>query len=164
MFKSSTNPNPNNGMLSRVLWLLVPSFLMTEIYFFNASTDKIMGSLAVFLFSFLLVFQIRILVAIFKTSWQKTIDYYSTIVKKRKEHEGSGYIESYKHIREHGNSFLIVAFQFFLALPIFVFVSQPAITSEDSIKNLLIIVLLWVLPAATIWAFGNKLENNLQSM
>lgn len=164
MFKSQTNPNPNKGMLFRVLWLLVPSLLITAIYCFNVSTDKIMGSLAVFLFSFLLVFQILILVAIFKTSWQETIDYYSIIVKKRKEHEDSGYIESYKHIREHGNSFLIVAFQFFLAFPVFVFVSQPTITSEDSIRHLLIIVLLWVLPAATIWAFGNKLENNLQSM
>ncbi|ADL55523.1 hypothetical protein Galf_1504 [Gallionella capsiferriformans ES-2] len=164
MFKSPTNPNPNSGMLSRILWLLIPSFLTTVIYFLNSSSDKTMGSLAVFLFSFLLAFQIQILVSIFKTSWQKTIDYYSAIVKKRKEHEGSSYIESYKHIREHGNSFLIVAFQFFLAIPIFVFVSQPTITSDDSIRHLLIIVLLWVLPAATIWAFGNKLENNLQSM
>jgi hypothetical protein len=164
LFKSLTNPNPNSGMLSRILWWLIPSFVTTGIYFLNSSSDIKMEGLAVFLFSFLLAFQIQILVAIFKTSWDKTIGYYSAIVAKRKEHKDSSYIESYKHIREHGNSFLIVAFQFFLAFPIFVFVSQPTITSDDSIRHLLIIVFLWVLPASTIWAFGNKLENQLQSM
>lgn len=164
LFKSPTNPNPKSGLPTRRFWRYAPPLLLTGIYLFYAKADKIMGASAIFVFSFLVVFQIQLLVSIFKSSWQETIDYYSVVVKKRDELRGSSYIESYKHIQEHGNSFLIVAFEFYLAFPIFVFVSQPSVSSEDSIKHLLIIVFLWVLPAATIWAFGNKLENNLQSM
>ncbi len=164
LFKSQTNLNPNNGLMSRVLWVLAPSFLSSAIYCINANTNKTIGSLAVFMFVMLVMFQIQILWSIFRASWPETIDYYLAIVEKRNKHKDSGYVESYKHIREHGNSFLIVAFQFFLAFPIFIFVSQSAIASEDAIRHLLIIVIVWVLPAATIWFFGNKLENNLQSM
>lgn len=164
LFKSPTNPDPCGGALSRALWVFLPSMLIAAIYCINADANKAMGSLAIFLYAMLVLLQIQVLRSIFSTSWQKTINYYLAIVKKRKQHKDSGYIESYKHIREHGNSFLIVAFQFFLAFPIFVFVAQPSIASEDSIRYLLTIVFIWVLPAATIWAFGNKLENNLQSM
>jgi len=167
LFKSPTNPNPNRGLLTRLFLRCVLPLLLTGIYLIctkETKTDKSMEATAVFVFSLLVVLQIQILVSIFKTSWKETIGYYSAVVEKREEFKNSSYIESYKHIREHGNSFLIVTFEFFLAFPIFVFVSQPSISSEDSIKHLLTIVLLWVLPAATIWAFGNKLESNLQSM
>lgn len=164
LFKSQTNLNPNRGRMSRVLWVLAPSFLASAIYFVINTPHKTIESLAVFMFVMLIMLQVQIVWSIFRTSWQETINYYLAIVEKRSEHKDSGYVESYKHIREHGNSFLIVAFQFFLAFPIFMFVSQPTIASEDAIRHLLIIVLAWVLPAATIWFFGNKLENNLQSM
>lgn len=160
LFKSLTSVNPYRG----VLWVLAPSLLASAIYFFINTPYKKAEILAVFIFVMLIMLQVHIVYSIFRTSWHETIDYYIAIVKKRNEHKDSGYVESYKHIREHGNSFLIVAFQFFLAIPIFVFVSQPTIASEDVIQHLLVIVLLWVLPAATIWFFGNKLENNLQSM
>ncbi|MDY0095888.1 MAG: hypothetical protein RBT80_24595 [Candidatus Vecturithrix sp.] len=164
LFKSLTNVYPYRGIMLRVLWVLAPSLLASAIYFFINTPHKTIESLVVFMFVMLIMLQVQIVFSIFRTSWQETIDYYLVIVKKRNEHKDSGYVESYKHIREHGNSFLIVAFQFFLALPIFMFVSQPTIASEDAIRHLLVIVLLWVLPAATIWFFGNKLENNLQSM
>lgn len=164
LFKSKTNLNPNRGLMPRVLWVLAPSFFASAIYFIINTPHKTIESLAVFMFVMLIMLQVQIVGSIFRTSWQETINYYLAIVEKRNEHKDSGYVESYKHIREHGNSFLIVAFQFFLAFPIFMFVSQPTIASEDAIRHLLIIVLVWVLPAATIWFFGNKLENNLQSM
>jgi hypothetical protein len=164
LFQSPTNKTPNDGIISRILWVIVPSVLITTIYCITTTTNIVIGGLAVFLYALLVIFQVRILLSIFRTSWQQTIDYYLVIVNKRNENIDSGYVESYKHLREHGNSFLIVAFQFFLAFPIFIFVSQPTIASEDSIRHLIMIVLVWVLPAATIWLFGNKLENNLQSM
>jgi hypothetical protein len=164
LFQSPTNKTPNDGIISRILWVIVPSVLITTIYCITTTTNIVIGGLAVFLYALLVIFQVRILLSIFRTSWQQTIDYYLVIVNKRNENIDSGYVESYKHLREHGNSFLIVAFQFFLAFPIFIFVSQPTIAREDSIRHLIMIVLVWVLPAATIWLFGNKLENNLQSM
>jgi hypothetical protein len=165
LFKSPTNPNPNEGYLSRILWVLLPSLVISfTYYYFSDNENKMFGSLAIFLYIMLISLQIKLLLSIFLTSWQKTINYYLAVVKKRNEHKNSGYVESYKHIREHGNSFLIVVFQFFLALPIFVFVSQPTVSNVDSVRYLSIIVLFWVAPAAIIWFFGNKLENNLLSM
>lgn len=163
LFESKTNVKPYKKMICRLMWVFVPSLLISLYYPFIAGENEIYSRIAVFLYIMLVLFQFRILISIFSTEWQKTIDYYIAIVDKRKMHEDSGYVESYKHIREHGNSFLIVVFQFFLAVPIYTFVSQSN-NGEESIRNLILIVLLWVLPAASIWAFGNKLENHLQEM
>ncbi|MFZ5660011.1 MAG: hypothetical protein ACOY5C_09190 [Pseudomonadota bacterium] len=164
LFKSQKDLSSSKGFIPRILWVLLPSMLLTTIYCITAKTDIVIGGLAVFMYATLVAFQVSILISIFRSSWQQIISYYLDIVKKRKENVNSGYVESYKHMREHGNSFLIVTFQFFLALPIFTFVSQPGIASEDSIRHLLMIVLVWVLPAVTIWFFGNKLENHLRSI
>lgn len=98
---------------------------------------------------------------IFHGAWQRTINYYETIVKKRSTERNIEYVESYKHIREHGNSFLIVLFQFLLAYPIFALVSRARDPAEV-IGNLIILVIAWIFPASFIWMFGNKLENHLQ--
>jgi hypothetical protein len=165
LFKSPINPNPSEGAISRRLWVLLPSLVITVIYYcFSANENKIPRCSAVFLYIMLISMQINILFDIFLKSWKKTIDYYLVIVEKRDKYKNSSYVESYKHIREHGNSFLIVLFQFLLAFIIFVFVSEPAVSNADSIRYLLIIVPFWVAPAAIIWLFGNKLENNLQFM
>lgn len=51
MFKSPTNPTPNDGIVSRVLWVLIPSLVVTIIYCVYASSNKTIGGLAVFLYA-----------------------------------------------------------------------------------------------------------------
>lgn len=163
LYKSKTNVNPWKGYRLRVL-----IFIGLAVFIFGAgfclsddilSLAQMLSGLVMFT---LFMMQVSILYSVFISSWEETFDYYALIVKKRNQEGAGGYVESYKHIREHGNSFLIVVFQFFLALPIFLFVSQVGSTGGDAIRNLVIIIIIWIIPAATIWFFGNKLENNLQ--
>jgi hypothetical protein len=163
-FKSVTNPNPNKGTVIRLLFTLAPPTILSGYYFYISSTTPIEGALAIFVYTTIIALQLVMLLNVFNYRWTETIDYYKAIIDKRKAHQESGYVESYKHLREHGNSFLIVFLQFMLAMPIFIFVSQAHITNEDAVRNLCMIMFPWIIPAAAIWIFGNKLENNLQSM
>ena len=117
--------------------------------------------MAVCLFSFLMSVQFILIGEIFFLSWDKVIGYYELTVERRNDPTNLEFVESYKHIREHGNSFLIVLFQFLLAVPIFVLVVLER-DAERSIENFLLIILFWIFPASLIWLFGNKLENHLE--
>lgn len=167
LYKSATNPTPYKGSIARwvVLWALT---LPIPLCYYYISTEpriefKLFAALVLCSFTFIISCQVILLFRIFHSGWKETIDYYVAIIDKRNEQKLTGYIESYKHIREHGNSFMIVLFEFLLAIPIFEFVSR-AILIEDAIANLCLIIIFWLAPAMTIWAFGNKLENHMQSM
>jgi hypothetical protein len=71
-------------------------------------------------------------------------------LKKRKGREI--YIETYKHLREHGNAFFIVTLEITLGLILY---------QIDSPEILIACLFLWILPGAFIWQFGNYLESNL---
>lgn len=163
LFESLTNPRPNEGLRTRIAWIFGPALAIAFAYYFFVDRH-VVDTGALFLFSMLVCFQIYLSWAIFRGSWKRVIEYYEKIIPKRKKHADSGYVESYKHLREHGNSFLIVLFEFFLALPIYCFVSRPGIEPEVGVAHLLLIVLLWIMPASFIWGFGNKLETHLQNM
>lgn len=162
LFKSRTNSKPYKGNVIRLLSAFLPPIIIT--YFYLLSSNSVQGASALLIYTTILTLQVVTLFNIFIFRWPESIAYYRIIIKKRKTFERSGYVESYKHIREHGNSFFIVFLQFILAIPIFIFVSQPHITDEDAVRHLCMIIFPWIIPAATIWAFGNKLENHLQSM
>lgn len=165
-FKSKTNPRVFDGVLMRAIALFSIPLAAVLIYGFSYSHGfgDVDAILALVVYSLILGLQILVLVGIFKLRWNEVISYFNEIVQKRAEHEESGYVESYKHLREHGNSFFIVFLQFLLAIPIYVFACKKGIGSEDSIRNLFLLVFIWVIPAACIWGFGNKVENNLQNL
>jgi membrane protein YdbS with pleckstrin-like domain len=164
LFISATNPDPNRWRKTRIAIMVISSIIISACFYISSEKNKVLSFGAIFIYSMLVIFQAILLLEVFKLFWKETHDYYLAIIKKRTEERYSEYVESYKHIREHGNSFLIVAFQFFLAAPIFIFVSSPNIPSEEAVRNLVLIVIIWILPASTIWFFGNKLENKLQEM
>lgn len=59
------------------------------------------------------------------------------------------YVESYKHLREHGNAFFILIFE----------VALGTVLATTPTPNLAIIVLvLWIMPAAFVWGIGSLLE------
>lgn len=62
------------------------------------------------------------------------------------------YVESYRHLREHGNAFAIIIFELGFAL---------AAISVPSVSLLAVLLLLWVLPAAGVWFVGTVLEARL---
>ena len=162
LFRSFINPDPYKGWLKRSLCVFTPALVAAGICSFLTDFD-FLKSAAAGLFVFLVAFQFTMLYIIFHGAWFKIIDYYQVIIKKRSDQNNKEFVESYKHIREHGNAFLIVLFQFLLAVPIFAFVSL-ANNPIDVIRGLITLVVVWVLPASFIWMFGNKLENHMQSL
>lgn len=161
LYKSTTNPAPNEGWHWRAMFVFVPA-LGGAITYWKIGQPDFVKAAAVGLFVFLVAFQFQLIYLIFFKAWKRTIDYYEVIIVKRNRPKNKDFVESYKHIREHGNSFLIVLFQFLLALPIFAFVSISK-DPTDVVRYLIILVLFWVFPASLIWLFGNKLENHLQN-
>lgn len=73
-----------------------------------------------------------------------------TLLSARRE-----YIESYRHMREHGNALLIIVMETVLAL---------ALLQAPDIMALLEMILLWVLPASFAWFIGTTLEAHLKEI
>jgi len=67
---------------------------------------------------------------------------------------GMEYLTSYRHLREHGNAFLIVLLEGLLAYTFF---------HSPSRSCAMVILALWLLPAAAVWLLGTVLESRLVS-
>lgn len=67
---------------------------------------------------------------------------------------GNEYLTSYRHLREHGNAVLIVLLEGLLAYTLF---------HSPSRSCAMIILTLWLFPAATVWLVGTALESRLVS-
>lgn len=63
-----------------------------------------------------------------------------------------GYLDSYKHLREHGNAVMILVNEVSLGL---------ILAAATSVSQLVCFVLLWSLPATSMWFVGTHLENHL---
>ncbi len=84
--------------------------------------------------------------------------FYKRLSHKRTSDEESGdLIESYRHLREHGNSMLIVLFEILLAA---VFWGVRPQTTESYAEVIIpaIAVLLWIGPSAIAWFAGSIIE------
>jgi hypothetical protein len=90
-----------------------------------------------------------------KEGAKKNFDSYKQLAEKR-DTEKTSIVDSYRHLREHGNSFLIVVFELLLA---FVMFAVSHAYSHLAGLYLLTAVFLWVLPAAVIWCVGTQLEH-----
>lgn len=79
--------------------------------------------------------------------------YKSLAVERAKRQDGTSkydeFIESYKHLREHGNAFFILLMELVLALVLF---------SVEKTHIALLIALLWIAPACFVWFLGTYLE------
>lgn len=81
--------------------------------------------------------------------------YYKRLAEHRSKKEKNAaikeYVESYKHLREHGNAFFIVLMEIFLGILLFWF-SKIAI---------IILIVIWVVAGAYVWIIGTHLERKL---
>lgn len=64
------------------------------------------------------------------------------------------YVESYRHLREHGNAVLILVAEAILAL---------ALLYSTAFVTAVLIIVLWVLPATIVWPMATWLEASLDS-
>jgi hypothetical protein len=72
------------------------------------------------------------------------------------------FVESYRHMREHGNAVSIVVFELLLA---FIFWSlRPVGTVSGnavSLGRISVIMAIWITPSALVWLLGSSLERYL---
>jgi hypothetical protein len=62
------------------------------------------------------------------------------------------YVESYRHLREHGNAFSILVLEFVLALVLY---------SSPRFRFAMLAIVLWILPSFYSWLIGSFLEAKL---
>lgn len=98
--------------------------------------------------------QAMMIVDALRTKFDSVFNYYSKISQERakRSRARAEYIESYRHLREHGNSFLIVLFELMLA---------TTLSAVNNMGHLLLVVFLWILPACMAWFIGSYLESRL---
>jgi hypothetical protein len=74
-----------------------------------------------------------------------------------------GFVESYRHMREHGNSVLIVIGELLLTLCLWELHPVAAATTTDS-KVLFyfgLVLFFWLAPSSLVWVVGTRLERHL---
>jgi hypothetical protein len=94
--------------------------------------------------------------------------FYKILAEKRIKAEKMGFADSYRHLREHGNSFLIVVLEIFLAVILLtisgVAENKPGapMSSGEYFQILFGFLFLWMFPAACVWLIGTIFERRLQ--
>lgn len=63
------------------------------------------------------------------------------------------YVESYRHLREHGNAFSILVLEAILVL---------ALSAAKSMTEFFAALMVWIVPAAFAWLIGTWLERSLK--
>lgn len=84
--------------------------------------------------------------------------FYKNLSTKRSEKEKlvtTEYVESYKHLREHGNAFLILLFEIILCFIIY---------NSNSLFVFSSFLTLWILPASLVWFSGTYLESKINKL
>jgi hypothetical protein len=134
-----------------------------------AYTRSASGSLlyfysSVFALAFLVMCPQYLAITFTLFSSKELLVFYQKLANKRSASKG-GIVDSYKHMREHGNSFLIVLLEIVLAVILFTAgnfeaFSTGAVSASKEIYVLpyIGIILVWILPAALVWLVGTLLE------
>lgn len=112
--------------------------------------------LAIFLF----IFQIKLILDIFSNT-NDLYDFYKKLSENRANLKGD-LKESYKNLREHGNSFGIVVLELFLGACLISIKSSPLLAINDSHSfAFALLIFIWVLPASMIWMVGTAIERRV---
>lgn len=119
-------------------------------YHFCSNSDLIL-TLSLALFTIVLLIQVIPLIFSLKKEGELAHNYYSNLAKARSQdtEEASQYMESYKHLREHGNAFFILLFELVLGV---------ILSSLPNPNIALITLMIWISPAALVWLTGTVLE------
>lgn len=111
-------------------------------------------SLALAFASLVLAFQLSLLFTAATNRFERIFAYYLKLCTSRSSEarQVREYVESYRHMREHGNAFFIVLLELGLAM---------TAIAVPSLALLAALVVLWVLPASAAWLIGTVLESRL---
>jgi hypothetical protein len=94
---------------------------------------------------------------------EKLFEFYSKLAERRSEPKGE-IVDSYRHLREHGNSFFIVFLELGLGVVLF---EASKLGPQDScrpgpvlgiVKIYLSVLVLWIFPAVCVWLISTLFE------
>ncbi|MFT4170911.1 MAG: hypothetical protein QM639_00005 [Rhodocyclaceae bacterium] len=112
--------------------------------------DFYIAALFVLLPSLLFALQVVMLWLAITGREPETFKYYDKVVKKRARaaRETQEYVESYRHLREHGNAFLIVLLELLLGGALYYSPFRWGL-----------VLMFWIAPAALVWFVATYLES-----
>lgn len=91
--------------------------------------------------------------------------YYTKVANERSNPWNREYVESYRHLREHGNSLFIVLMELLMGLTLYVITQQEPKYGVDkengSVVYLGVYLVVWILPGALIWFAAQGLERRM---
>jgi len=157
---------PTTNLCQQLLPLVGIPLAATAIFYFTQmiGNESWLFLTSVFAFGMTLLWPQYVIIwrAIFGR--KKLFDFYQKLANKRSKATPGGIVDSYKHMREHGNSFAIVLMEIVLAVFLYAVGSFEVQSSggvasiNNSILPYVLVVILWVLPAALVWFVGTLFE------
>ncbi|TQP93542.1 hypothetical protein FLL78_19925 [Vibrio cholerae] len=106
---------------------------------------------------FIVYSQIFMLVSSIKAKNAHIFDFYRKLAKDRSNQkiDRKEFVESYRHLREHGNAFLILVCESALGMALFFC---------TSIHELILTTFFWLIPTVPIWFVATYLESRLKNV
>ena len=156
------------SLIGVAIWLLPP--LVAGLLFYCVEPCVIPTSRVFYTFVFVLASlviwpqYVLVVVALFRSKY--LFWFYRRLSSKRSIANPS-LVESYRHLREHGNSFFIVVLEVILAIVLYVVgnfsvrSSGATPTSDAYVLPYLWVLLIWIVPAALVWLIGTLIERQL---
>ncbi len=148
----ATRDSFNKYLRNITLLFFIISIFSILILIFMSFIDTIIAFLITVLFSIL---QFTLIFASFNNQFP-----YLRKLSTQRYNEQTDIVDSYKHLREHGNAALIIICELFLAAlcrPIF-FDGNHVSLGLENFRLLGLLIGIWSLPAACIYFFGHHLE------
>lgn len=146
------------SQLKRVwfLWIVVPLVVTTTIWYFLAKsqTKEPISQYGAITLGIVVSFQVVLVLAALINRLSSISNFYWSLSAARASpaRQVTEYVESYRHLREHGNAFSILLAEVVLG---FVLVSLPNKLSAVAV------LFIWMLPASASWLLGTVLESKL---
>jgi hypothetical protein len=109
------------------------------------------------LFLFIVGAQVATVIAAHCNRFKSITSFYANLARDRADQNPvvGGYVESYRHLREHGNAVSILVLEFALAFILF-FAPRRAFA--------FLAIPIWILPSTYSWFVASLLESNLGSV
>jgi hypothetical protein len=147
-----------------ILWFLVPR------------NETPVATYTLFLFTLMLATSVIclqfVIMARALTRPQAMWDFYLRLSQRRVDSDQGGIVESYRHLREHGNSFFIVLLEVALGLILLATnvvtglteqrpgpqPTNPASFWDPRLLPSFVILVLWIMPAVFVWLIATQFE------
>jgi hypothetical protein len=147
-----------------IFLIVLPSIIGIITYLVSAdeANTKIICAVTAFMLSMITSLQLVFLVP--SLLWHERLyTFYVRLASSRAISTGD-LTNSYKHLREHGNSFFIVFLEFALGGVLYTasrytFIAKESF-SNNSLATYLLIIMLWMMPAVLVWLVGTLFEKN----